>query len=66
MSKHADDEQVTYGYDSSRNVTFRGEGEELGVTWGEWRAMSQKERDDLLDQTVWELIDLYVEDEEFG
>jgi hypothetical protein len=60
---HADDEQVTYGYESSRNISFSGKGEYLGVTWREWRAMSEEERTSLLTDTLWELAQVYVENE---
>ncbi len=61
---HADDEPVTYGYGSSANITFRGEGIELGVTWGEWRAMPERERNQLLNEKLWELAQIYIEDDE--
>lgn len=64
MDKHADDEQVTVGYSASSNISFNGEGQELGFTWGEWRAMSEKQRTDELTNHLWTLVDLYVEDDE--
>lgn len=64
MPKHDDNDPVLVGYDSSRNVTFNGQHEELGYTWGDWREMTQKERDDTLEQYLWELVDVYVEDNE--
>jgi hypothetical protein len=62
--KHEDDEPVMYGYSSSRNISMRGSDEELGVTWGEWREMSDKQRADAIQETVNELIDVWVEADE--
>jgi hypothetical protein len=64
MTKHADDDPVTVGFDSSRNISFNGEGEELGVTWGQWRAMSEEQRNATISDFVFELIDVFVEDDE--
>lgn len=61
---HNDDDEVTVGYASSRNISFHGDGDFLGVTWGEWRKMSQKERDARLDEYVWDLVDVWIEDDE--
>lgn len=61
--RHNDDQPVMFGYSVSRNVSMRSQpgGEELGPTWGEWRAMTPTERDHVLQETVNELIDVWVE-----
>lgn len=61
---HADDDPVLVGFSSSRNASMHGKHEELGLTWGEWRAMTESERDDLMQEYVNELIDAHVEREE--
>ena len=43
--QHADDEPVIFGYAASCNISFKGK-RESGYTWGEWREMNDKERDD--------------------
>ena len=63
MPKHADDEPVVYGYGSSRNISMRGEGE-LGFTWGEWRVMDEDARREFLNEIVFELVEVYVKDDE--
>jgi hypothetical protein len=63
MSEHADDDQVMVGYESSLNISFKGEGEELGYTWGQWRKMSEKARVDALTDYLWTLVDVYVENQ---
>lgn len=62
--KNPDDKQVTVGYESSRNITFHDSGNELGYTWGEWRNLARKEQDEAIVQFLFELVDVYVEDEE--
>lgn len=64
MPKHADDEPVTFSYESSHNITFHGEREELGYTWGDWRAMTPKERADVLNETLWSLAQVSIDDNE--
>lgn len=58
-----DNEPVIFGYGSSKNVTFSG-SDESGYTKGEWREMSQKDRDDALQEWLNELVDVYVKDGE--
>lgn len=62
MAEHKDEEQVTFGYASSKNITFHGKGLELGVTWGEWREMSEKAQAETINEAVWELVDIWVEE----
>lgn len=58
MAKN-DDDPVMFGFDSSRNISFRGEGGS-GLTWGEWRKMNRAEKDDVIQDFVNSLIDVYV------
>lgn len=58
-----DDLPATYGYSASSNITFRGRGCELGMTKGEWRALSEEKKDAILSEIVWELVEVFVEDE---
>lgn len=44
MPKHADDDEVLVGYESSHNISFHGKDDELGITWGEWRKLSEEQR----------------------
>ena len=66
MPKHADDDPVMVGYDSNRNITFNNEHsrDELGYTWGEWRGMSDAERDGTLKDYLFELVEVFVVDQE--
>lgn len=59
MPEHNDDDPVTVGYSSSRNISFEGK-EQLGYTWGEWREMSEKEQDEAIQDYANDLIDVYV------
>jgi hypothetical protein len=65
--KHADDEPVMVGYSSGRNISFRNnykEGDELGVTWGEWREMSRAEQNEIINEYLNNLVDVWVIDDE--
>lgn len=63
--KHNDDDPVMARYASSRNISFcsRG-GEELGITWGEWREMSDREQSEILQEYMNELVDVWIEEDE--
>jgi hypothetical protein len=60
---HADSDPVEIHYESSKNITFTGTMP-LGVTWGEWREMPGTERDNLMDDVVWDLVSISVVDDE--
>jgi hypothetical protein len=60
---HADSDPVVYGYASNKNISFHGK-DEIGYTWGEWREMSEKERERELQDIVNELVDIYIVDDE--
>lgn len=64
MMKHNDDDEVTVSYSSSRNISFHGEGESIGITWGDWREMSEKQRNEELDEFLYDLVDISVDDDE--
>lgn len=66
MTKHADDEPVMFGYSSGHNITFNNKDgrDESGYTWGEWRKMSDKDREDTLQEYLNELVDVFVQDDE--
>jgi hypothetical protein len=67
VPKHNDDDPVMVGYASSKNISFRNsssKGEELGVTWGEWREMTEKERDEVIEEYVNELVQVWVLEDE--
>lgn len=55
----SDDSPVEITYSSSRNITFHGT-DEIGYTWGEWREMSEAERDEAVQEYVNELVEVYV------
>lgn len=44
-NKHADSDPVMFGYAASCNISFQGE-EDSGYTWGDWREMSKKDKDE--------------------
>jgi hypothetical protein len=54
------------GYDSPHNITFNNElsPDELGYTWGQWRDMSDAERGDILRNYMFELVEVFVVDQE--
>lgn len=66
MPEHNDDDPVMVGYSSSRNITFnsRNGADELGITWGDWRRMSDDEKSEALAEYTSELVDVWVEDDE--
>ncbi|BAL87345.1 hypothetical protein AMIS_21250 [Actinoplanes missouriensis 431] len=66
MPKHADSDPVKVGYSSSRDAQFnsRNGADELGYTWGEWRAMSRDQQADALTEYVFTLVDVWVEEDE--
>lgn len=55
-----EDEQV-FRYASNRNITFRGELS-TGMTKQEWRDLSDSERDEFLNEMVWELVEIWEKD----
>jgi hypothetical protein len=63
MAKNSDDREVVLGYASGKNISFRGKIYP-GYTWGVWRALSQKERDEAIEEELFELVDVWVEDDE--
>lgn len=54
------DEQIL-AYASSKNITFRGELN-TGMTKQEWQALSDAERDEVVTQMVWELVQIWEKD----
>lgn len=58
----ADDEEVVLGYASNQNITFRGEVY-TGYTWGEWRQMTDQEKEDAYTELVWDLVELWEIDD---
>lgn len=64
--KHADSDPVLFGYSSSRNVTFqsRGGGDDSCYTWGEWRAMSSAQQNEIVQEYVNDLVQVWVEEDE--
>ena len=58
---HEDSDPVTVSYASSKNISFHGKGIETGYTWGDWREMSQADRDAAIDDVVWDLIEISVD-----
>lgn len=64
MPRHADSDPVLVSYSSSRNISFRKDGDEIGYTWGEWRGMSVKAKNEALAEYLYELVDVTVLDAE--
>lgn len=65
MPKHADDDPVLFGYSSDYNAGFEDRhGDERGISWGEWRAMSPTERSRAMQEYVNELVEVFVVDQE--
>jgi hypothetical protein len=50
--------EVRLGYNSSRNISFRGT-EETGYSRKEWDEMSQKDKDMVIQDLVNELVEVY-------
>lgn len=55
-----DDEPMLWAYESSRNVTFKGENEESGYTKGEWRQMSMEGQNAAAAEYLASLVDVYT------
>jgi hypothetical protein len=51
-----DEEQVLY-YESPKNITFHGELD-IGMTRQEWANLSEGERQEILSEVVWELVEI--------
>lgn len=60
MSK--DEEQVVFGYASSKNVTFRGKVDS-GYTWAEWNDLDDRAKSEAMSDAANELVELWVEGE---
>lgn len=54
------EDEVEIQYASSHNITFRG-SVGTGLTRAEWDALSDEEKDQIMDETVWDLVELWVE-----
>lgn len=59
MPKHADDDPVIFDYSASCNISFRGSGDS-GFTWGDWREMNDHEKQEAIDQFLFENLGLSV------
>jgi len=58
--KHEDHEEVELRYSSNQNITFNGTLYP-GYTWGEWRELTEEQRDTAIENELWELVDIYVD-----
>ena len=58
----ADKDQVKFGYESPRNVSFQGK-DDSGYTKAQWREMSEDERNQALQDYLNELVDVYVDED---
>lgn len=54
---------VKLGYESSSNITFHGEID-TGYTREEWDDLTEADRREHLTDAVFELVDIYVKDDE--
>lgn len=50
---------VKLGYASPVNISMRGEVD-TGYAREDWDEMSEKEQDEVMNDAVWELVELYV------
>ena len=66
MSKHNDDDPVLVEYSSFKNITFnnRGQADDLGYTWSEWRELTATERKDAIDEYLYNLVEVVIIDDE--
>ncbi len=55
-----EEETVILGYASSLNISFRGE-HDTGIPVSDWAEMSDKEKDEVYNETVWNLVELWTE-----
>ena len=55
------EEEVILGYSSSANVTFRGTLA-TGVEKARWAVMSEEERDQVIEECLFELVQVWVEE----
>lgn len=59
MPKHADDEPVIFGYSAMSNFSFHGK-RDSGYTWGEWRGMSEREKDEAFNNFTFETLGVSI------
>lgn len=55
------DEMIMFKYASNHNITFEGE-EESGYTREEWNELPQKAKDEAVEDFLWGLVDVWVDD----
>lgn len=60
---HADGDEVVLAYSAPSNISFRGE-RGTGVTWKEWREMNNVDRDDVIYEVLFTLVDIGVKEDE--
>jgi hypothetical protein len=56
---HADEDPVMFGYAASCNISFRGE-RESGYTWGQWREMSDKDKQEAYNDFIFDELGVEV------
>ena len=61
--KHDDSDEVMVRYEASSNITFHGE-RSIGITWGDWRGMSETDKNEALTDWLFDLVSVGVMDEE--
>lgn len=58
-----DNPEVRLGYGSHTNITFKGT-EGTGYSRAEWDTLSDKQKDEVYNQTMWELVEIYELDDD--
>lgn len=53
---------VRIRYASNKDIFFRGYVDTM-ISWEEWADMSGPEQAEIIEQVVWDLVDVWVEDE---
>lgn len=52
------DPEVRLGYSSYHNISFKGTVE-TGIPRSEWNELTEKDKDEVIEDSVWDLIDIY-------
>lgn len=59
LDGHADDDPVVFGYASTVNISFSG-AIESGYTWGDWREMSEADKDAARQEFIYDTLGVEV------
>ncbi len=59
MPRHNDDDPVIFGYSAMASISFHGK-RDSGFTWGEWREMNDREKDEAFNTFTYETLGVSI------